>query len=167
MATMTRRKYPRYSDHAPILYAGYTAQSYCEAMMHNSSFDGMYFESGTSLDPKCDLFIKAQQHLTRISEPDSCNDFRAIVKWCHPVLVGEKPGYGVGVQIVVRSHLSYGLNTENSGYICDRCEKRVTDKLIHRTASWLLLCQDCLHYMESLPNVLEKSVERFLLGNVV
>jgi hypothetical protein len=167
MTTLKRRKYPRYSDHAPIVYAGYSSQSYSQALMHNSCFDGMYFETGNSLEPDCDLFIKVQQDLTRSSEPDSRKYFRAKVKWCHQITIDGKTGYGIGVQFIARSHLSYGVNIKNSDYICNLCEEKVSDRLIHQTESWLILCQDCLHYMESLPGILEKNLERNLLGNVI
>ncbi len=167
MSTVTKRKYPRYADCAPILYAGYNFNRYSEAMMHNSCFDGMYFETDSLLQPESELYIKVQKGLTRSFESDPCKDFRARVQWCRPVTATEEPGYGTGVHFIAKSHLSYGINIENSGYSCDRCEKRVTDGPIHRTESWLFLCSSCLRYMEALSGNHVKAVEEFLLGNVV
>ncbi len=167
MSSPANRKYPRYSDHAPILYAGYNSQSYRKAMMQNSCFDGMYFVSDSSQQPRCDLYIKVQQGLTRSFEPDPCKDFRARVQWCRPVTAAQKPSYGIGVHFTAKSHLSYGINIDNPDYRCDLCEKRVTDRLIHRTESWLHLCPNCLNYMEMLSSGSAKALERFLLGNVV
>lgn len=64
-------------------------------------------------------------------------------------------------------HYSDGIYINNSDHPCDFCEKKIADRQIHQTETWLLLCPDCLLYMETLPRVLEESVERFLLGNVI
>ena len=169
MTTLTRRKYPRHchSDHLPILYAGYSSQSYLKAVMHNSCVDGMYFESDEPLQPKSDLYIKFQRNRTGNFEPDSYKAFRAQVKWYRQLRGGKIPRYGIGVQLTAKGYLSYGINIKNFDYLCDFCEKRVTDRLIHQTESGLLLCPDCCQHMETLPNDIEESLERFLLGNVL
>lgn len=50
---------------------------------------------------------------------------------------------------------------------CDFCEEKLTDRPVHKTETGLVLCPDCLQYMETLPGSIEASLERFLLGNVV
>jgi len=167
MTTLMRRKYPRYSDHLPILYAGNSSQSYSKAVMHNSCVDGMYFESDAPLEPKFDLYIKVQRHRPMCFESEPFKAFRAKVKWCRQVTSGKIPRYGIGAQFTAKSHLSYGINITNSDHPCDVCEKKVADRQIHQTETGLLLCPDCCHYIESLPGAIEESVERFLLGNVV
>ena len=167
MTTLMRRKYPRYSDHLPILYAGNSSQSYSKAVMHNSCVDGMYFESDAPLEPKFDLYIKVQRHRPMCFESEPFKAFRAKVKWCRQVTADKMPCYGIGVQFTAKSHLSYGINSTNSDCLCDYCENRSSSKLIHRTETGIQLCPDCLHHMETLPRSIEKAVERFLLGNVV
>jgi hypothetical protein len=112
MAFPTKRKYYRYSDHIPILYAEYNAKSYNKATMYNSCPDGMYFESTSRLN-------------------------------------------------------SNETNINYFDWLCDYCEKRTTDSLIHQTETGLLLCPDCCYYMETLPRSIEEDLERFLIGNVV
>jgi hypothetical protein len=136
-------------------------------MMHNACTNGMYFESDLLLQPKFDLYIKIQSYQPRVFELEPYKAFRARVRWCQQLTEGKIPRYGIGVQITAKSHLSYGININNSNYLCDFCEKRITDKLIHKTETWLLLCPDCLHYMETLSSRSEEALERFLLGNVV
>ena len=165
--TPTRRKYPRYSDHVPILYAGYSSQSYYRAVMHNSCVDGIYFESDAPLEPKFEIYIKIQRPRPIYSEPEPYKAFRARVKWCRQVTSDKTPRYGIGAQFTAKSYLSYGLNINNSDNLCDFCEKMVTNRQIHQTETGLLLCSDCCRYMETLPSGIEESVERFLLGNVV
>ena len=167
MTILTRRKYPRYSDDVPILYAGYSSQSYSKAIMYNSCLDGMYFESDAPLQPKFDLYIKVQRPQPICIEREPYRAFRARVKWCRQVRSDKIPRYGIGAKFTAKGHLSYGTNIYNSDYHCDFCEKKVTNRKIHQTETGLLLCPGCCHYMETLPSGIEESVERFLLGNVV
>lgn len=167
MTTKTRRQYSRQSIRVPILYAGYSSTSYKKAVMYNSCKDGMYFESNLPLQPKFDLYIKTQRHRSGSFERESYKAFRARVKWCRQVAGEETPRYGVGVQYIAKSHLLYGVNARGSDYPCDYCEKMVSGKLLHQTETGIVLCPDCLHYMETLPRGSEKVLERFLMGNVV
>ena len=167
MTAPTRRKYQRWHDRAPILYAGANASRYHPAQMHNHSSDGMYFESEASLDRNHDLFIKTRRNSSQNTGVIPYPNFRAKVKWCRQLVAGTKSGYGIGVQFTARSYLSYGLNLESAGDRCDLCDQPFTAGPIHRTENWLFLCPSCLRYMERLPAGCEKVVERYLLGNVV
>ncbi len=167
MTTPTRRKCQRWYDKAPIAYAGANASHYLPAVMHNSSCDGIYFECEASLDRDHDLFIKAQRDLSRNTGTNPCRNFRAKVKWCRQLITEKKSGYGIGVQFTARSHLSYGINLENTGDRCDLCDQYIAQGQIHRTEKWIFLCPSCLRYMESLPSGSEQVLERYLLGNVV
>jgi hypothetical protein len=168
MMPQTRRKYSRYFDHVPILYAGYDSKSYNKAVMRNSCADGMYFESDSPIQPTTgDLYIKIQGYRPGSDAPEHYKAFRGRVKWSRQVTVDKMPSYGIGVQFIAKSHLSYGINTTNSDCLCDFCENRSCSKLIHRTETWMQLCPDCLYHMETLPRSIEEAVERFLLANVV
>jgi hypothetical protein len=166
MMTKTRRKYSRYFDHIPILYAGYDSKSYNKAVMRNSCSDGMYFESDLPIQPTGDLYIKIQGHRLGSYVPEQYKAFRGRVKWCRQGTADKMPCYGIGVQFSAKSHLSYGINSTDSDCLCDFCEIRSCSKLIHRTETGMQLCPDCLHHMETLPCSIEEAVERFLLGNV-
>jgi len=167
MMNKTRRKYSRYVDHVPILYAGYDSESYKKAVMRNSCSDGMYFESDSPIQPTGDLYIKIQGDWPGSDVPEQYKAFRARVKWCRQVTADKMPCYGFGVQFTAKSHLAYGINKTNSDCLCDFCENRSSSKSIHRTETGMQLCPDCLHHMETLPRSIEEAVERFLLGNVV
>jgi hypothetical protein len=167
MEANTRRKYSRYYDHVPILYAGYDSKSYDKAVMCNSCTDGMYFESDSPIQPSDDLYIKIQGHRPGDDAAELHKDFRARVKWCRQVTSHKMPCYGIGVQFTAKSYFSYGINSTNSACLCDFCENRASSNLIHRTETGMQLCPDCLHHMETLPCSIEEAVERFLLGNVV
>ena len=58
-------------------------------------------------------------------------------------------------------------NIRNEKFICDFCEKKLTPSRHHQAESDLLLCRSCFVYMASLPPTAEKTVQRFLLGNVL
>jgi hypothetical protein len=167
MTNLTRRKYSRYSDQVPIFFAEFNSENYKQGILHNICLDGMYFESNSHLQSKNDLYIKASGHRLKGFDFDPYKAFRAKVKWSRQMAGDERHRYGFGVQFTAKSHLSYGINIQNSDYSCDYCEKIVTDIRIHQTETGLLLCPSCLNYMETLPSFIEKSLERRLLGNVV
>ena len=167
MIKITRRKYWRYSDQVPILLAEYHSNNYNQVLMRNICVDGMYFESNSPLQSKDDLYIKLPGHRLKDFHADPYKAFRAKMKWSRQMAGAETPCYGFGVQFTAKSHLSYGINIPNSDYSCDYCEKKVTDNRIHQTETGLLLCPNCLNYMETLPSFIEKALERRLLGNVV
>ena len=139
MMTIKRRKYSRYFDDVPILYAGYESERYYKAVMRNCCLDGMYFESDSPLRPTGSIFIKIQKHQSISSVPDSYRAFRARVKWSRKLTGGTMPCYGTGVQYTAKSHFYYGINKKNTGYLCDYCENKVTNSLIHRTETGLTL----------------------------
>ena len=167
MMTKTRRKCSRHFGNVPIIYAGYDSTGYNKAVMRNSSTDGMYFESDSPIQPSVDLYIKIQEQRSRSIDPESYEAFRARVKWCSELAGSKIAYYGAGVQYIAKSHFLYGTNILNSNFLCDYCDNRIKDRLIHRTDSGLTLCRDCLEYIEKLPSSMVKAVERFLLGNVV
>jgi hypothetical protein len=49
---------------------------------------------------------------------------------------------------------------------CELCEQKMnpTVKIYNKDTR---LCKACFHHMEKLPDIVAKSVERFLIGNVV
>jgi hypothetical protein len=57
--------------------------------------------------------------------------------------------------------------SRHSDHLCDFCEERVIERLIHQTETGLILCPGCFSFMETLPISIEETLERFLLGNVV
>jgi ribosome-binding protein aMBF1 (putative translation factor) len=49
---------------------------------------------------------------------------------------------------------------------CDLCQRRM-NPTIHIYGEDTRLCNDCYCQLESAPEVVAKSIERFLIGNVV
>ena len=166
MKEQTRRKHLRQAIQVPILYGRCDCESYRKAVMINSCRDGMYFESDKPTRPQSDLFIKISANRPKGLSGEEYKAFRAKVKWCSPLVGGKQQCYGTGVQYLAKSYLRYGANIPNSQYHCDYCDQRIPDRLIHRTESGLMLCQGCLHHIETLPGHMVIAVERVLMGNV-
>ena len=148
------------------MYGGCDYESYNRAVMINSCHDGMYFESVTPSRPQTNIFIKIYVDLPKSFASEQYKAFRARVKWCRQFTAGEKHFYGTGVQYLVKSHLLYGANILNADNLCDYCDQQITDRLIHRTESGLILCNSCLQHIETLPGNMVNAVERVLMGNV-
>jgi hypothetical protein len=49
---------------------------------------------------------------------------------------------------------------------CELCEQAM-NPTIHIYKDQICLCKTCFGHMQQMPEILEKSVERFLIGNVV
>ena len=49
---------------------------------------------------------------------------------------------------------------------CDLCEQTM-NPTAHLYKDWTCLCKACFGHMQQMPEPLAKSVERFLIGNVV
>jgi len=58
-------------------------------------------------------------------------------------------------------------NILNDKFTCSFCEKEFLPNRYHKTRSDLIFCGPCFAYMMTLPPFAGKTVERFLLGNVI
>ncbi|MEE4265032.1 MAG: PilZ domain-containing protein [Desulfobacteraceae bacterium] len=83
----------RYSERfylkTPIKYSTTSKNEALSANMFNCSEGGLYFESGSPLDPGADVVISGV-------EKDRL--FRASIKWCKRVGPTDKRIYGIGAQ---------------------------------------------------------------------
>jgi hypothetical protein len=166
MNTPTGRRFTRHPHRAPVLYGG-GAKGYRRGVMLNSCPDGMYFESDAPLPPQLDLSIKVLRHQPGGVETGPEDGLRARVKWCDQVANDEAPRYGIGVQFTARRGFACGPSLSAAGRACDFCEQRDAGELFRHIESGVLLCPDCRHHLENLPECTQTALVGFLLGNVV
>jgi hypothetical protein len=167
MSNQERRKHTRSFEQQPIVYSEFDQQKYTPAIMHNNCPDGMYFESEQPVHTEFDIFIKIKALRRSIARPVPFVAFRAKVRWCREMKNESPHRYGIGVQYMAKSHLSYGTNIQNANFRCDYCDHQTSDRLVHQTETGLVLCQPCLSYVESLPPAAADAVENLLIGNVI
>ena len=161
MELYTKRAHPRVYHEAPIEYANFNAEDYCGAKMHNTSVDGMYFESDSALQPESDICIRMGNDVP--DRPEDYRFYRAKVKWCKAITNVDATCYGVGVHYVVKSHMTYGPT-----YSCDLCGENIPYGKIHITDDFVYLCSGCFKHMEDIPDrKLKESIMDFIIGNVI
>ncbi len=84
-----KRTAERFYLKAPIKYSTTSAREARSANMFNCSDGGLYFETGSPLEPGIDVVVSGVE-----------NDrfFRATIKWCKRVGPMDKTIYGIGAQ---------------------------------------------------------------------
>ena len=84
-----KRNSERFYLKAPIQYIPANANEPRRADMFNCSEGGLYFETGTPIDPGVDVVVSGIEH---------AKFFKAKTKWCKRVGPKDKNIYGVGAQ---------------------------------------------------------------------
>jgi len=84
-----KRNAERFYLKAPIKYRSTSGNEARNANMFNCSEGGLYFETGSPLDPGVDVVV---------SGVEKDRFFQASIKWCKRVGPKDKSIYGVGAQ---------------------------------------------------------------------
>ena len=168
MSTSNKRAYSRKTYEAPIMYTNYDTENYCPAKMYNTSLNGMYFESESSLQPESDICIKRVTHLSEEPEPEVCKACRARVKWCEKINKSGISCYGIGLQYLAKSHTVFGGKVHGLGCSCDLCGEKMPSNEILEIEDHVCLCHSCFNYFEDLPEgKIKEGIKEFLIGNVI
>lgn len=59
------------------------------------------------------------------------------------------------------------ISCYDMGSRCDLCVKMIKGGQMKSKKNGLVLCPDCQQFMDWFPDTSEKSIERYLIGNVV
>lgn len=155
MADISKRAFPREKCETCIKYAACDTDNFVEAIMHNSSEGGMYFESARALRTGSEICIRRADYSPDIHGPEACDGYRAEVMWCRETEGGDgASSYGIGVRFIVN--------------VCDKCGDKVSYSDIRRTPDFMFLCVGCLRQLEDMPGEkLRPSVTKYLIGNVL
>lgn len=98
MSGNTRRLHTRKYYESPVLYKKAGQANFHEAVMYNSSVDGLYFESDYALMPGTELSIKIVDKTSKIFGAIAGDTYRVIVRWCQDRAIYNEYCFGVGVQ---------------------------------------------------------------------
>ncbi len=91
-ANKRRRKY------ATIIYSEKSSNNYKDAIMHNSSHEGMCFTSDFPLKPGSNISVKIADALIDDLGPEAKDGMLAEVKWCNKMGDTDVSFYGVGIE---------------------------------------------------------------------
>jgi hypothetical protein len=95
---LEKRKAKRLNCRDTIMFTDESSRYYCYAQVKNVSGEGMYFESGSSLEPGNEIGI----HFNNPPFKSAPKKYRATVRWCEYFSDDDESGatFGVGVKYI-------------------------------------------------------------------
>ncbi len=165
MNRQERRVSPRDSDEAFVFINENPFGNFSRAVLHNSSKDGMYFETSCDIQHGKDVYIKAP----RIESGEMYRKYQAKVKWCKDISSDEnKPCFGLGLHIINEEHVESTKSSIGYSANCDKCGIAILPGEIFDTEKSLSLCSKCYNQFKTFPDgELKSCIENYLLGNVL
>ncbi len=167
-AAYHQRTYPRNNYEAPIMYARIGADDYSDSRMYNFSRNGLYFEPNRPLAPESDILVVMVNYAPGTFGPEAYRSYSAKIKWCREIPKIKKDRFGVGVELLARSHEILAPEVREILHTCDLCGELNPSESIRQTEDDCMLCDNCDKHMSVMPNgMIKDSIHRFLTGNVV
>lgn len=168
MNNKIRRSSLRDCYEASIFIADKSSGDYHNAVMYNSSRDGMYFETSCQIADGQDVYVKLDDKATQIMGEDKYREYLAKVKWCRTISSGEeKPCFGLGIHFLNGLQDEFEHSLRDCSLNCDKCGVNVLPEQTHKTENSLNLCQQCYKKFESYPEgELKSCIENYLMGNI-
>jgi hypothetical protein len=158
-----KRVYPRSLQKTPIVFAHFNTDHFHEALVCNSCFAGMYFETDAFVRRNSDIQIKVIQQEPETISAGAYRFYRANVKWCKDISQSDSPRFGAGVKYTVKSHL-----VDGPVYQCGLCGEIFPAGKIHQVEEFVYLCSDCFKHFKQLPDgKLKEIAGDFMIGNVL
>ena len=167
--TPKKRAYPRHHHEASIRYAKIKTKDYLDSKMYNFSKEGLYFEPEFPLETKTDVGIIMPGYSPGTYGPESYKFYVARIRWCREVMNnGSRPRFGIGAQILSKSHEIREPADRKILYTCDLCGRLVSFEHLHQSEKSVNLCPDCFKHLKSISQGdLRDVIEGFLGGNVI
>ncbi|MFH2059455.1 MAG: PilZ domain-containing protein [Pseudomonadota bacterium] len=155
----------RKDSNVPIFYVKDLDDSYYQAIMHNMSTDGMYFESNHMFSPKEYFFIKTKEPIPGFEPAKRYNACAAQVKWCKKADADSH--YKIGAKWTDKANIVKNGDVGISNLCCDLCANTSIQEVV-KTEEDLSLCLNCFICLSQLPpKVLRGSLINFMVGNVI
>jgi hypothetical protein len=168
MQTHSRRISPRKHYEAPIKYLYLQQDRYYNSSMYNFSQDGLYFESFQPLELNSQINIIMPNYSPDANGPETSQSYLAVIRWCQKISDEKSSQFGVGVEILERSHERFTNIETQKRKSCDLCDKLLLMASVCRIDGSICLCPDCFDRLDEMPEGEVKSgIKRFLDGNVL
>ena len=166
--THSRRIFPRKQCEAPIQYLYLQPDRYYNSRIYNFSEGGLYFEPFQPLEINSQVNIIMPNYAPDTDGPEAFQSYLAVIRWCQ-VKSGEKsPRFGVGVEIIERSHERFADIETQKRQLCELCTKSLPPASVCRIDGSICVCPDCFRRLDEMPEgQVKSSIKRFLDGNVL
>jgi hypothetical protein len=168
MQTQSRRRYPREPYEAPIQYVYLQPDRYYTARMYNFSQTGLYFEPAHHLEPNTQIKIIMPNYAPDGNGPESFQSYSGVIRWCRQLSEEIPSRFGVGVEIIEKSHERFITLETQKQKSCELCDELLLAESVCRLDGTICLCPNCFHHFHKIPESnIKSSVKRFLDGNVI
>ena len=168
MQTQSRRKSERHPSEAPVQYIYRQPDCYYNSQIVNYSEDGLYFRSFQPLEPNSQIRIIMPNYSSGASGPEAYQSYMAAVRWCQKISDDKLPQFGVGVEILEKSHERLANTGPQARQTCDGCDTELQAASVCRINGSICLCPDCFDRLEKIPEGKVKSdIKRILDGNIL
>ena len=168
MQAHSRRIFPRNQYEAPIHFLYSQPDRYYNSQMYNFSQGGLYFEPIQFLEPHTQINIIMPNYSPDTNGPEAFQSYLAVVRWCQKLPDEKSSRFGVGVEIIERSHDRFiNLETQKKKS-CDLCGELMLTASVCRLDGSICLCPDCFHRLDEMPESdIKSGIKRYLDGNVL
>ena len=163
-----KRYFPRQIYKIPITYNGPIISHDFVSSIQNYSRTGMCFESEKPLEPGSEVGIKVENYSPGSYGPEAYKFYVVRVKWSGE-FDGIIPGcFFAGAEVLRKSSEVFNwLLFQQTHYSCDFCGTLVSAVDVYQTED-AFFCSSCNIRYESIPEgIIKKSLNRFLIGNVI
>ena len=143
MPSFMTRTFPRNFCDAPIKYGDFSTSHYVSSKLLNFSKNGMYFENRDPLAPESDICILMLNYAPHAYGPEAFRSYLGTTKWCRELTNQSEGGFGIGVQLIAKSHDICGANPQLIVHPCDMCHKQTAPHEIHLIEDCVYLCSTC------------------------
>jgi len=168
MQAQSRRKFQRYQYEAPIQYLYLQPDRYYNSRALNYSERGLYFESFQSLDLNSQISIIMPNYSSGANGPDAFQSYLAVIRWCKKISDKKSSRFGIGVEILEKSHERPTSLEIQKRQACDLCDAILLMDSVCRIDGSICLCPDCYDRWDEMPEgKIKAGIKRFLDRNVL
>ena len=148
----------------PVVWTDYHSGNYRTATICNKSDSGVYFKTQAKVQAQSDIFIKVlncDPNESKSSDPFLF--YEAKVRWFRELKVLDGHYFGIGAQVLAKSHKVY-----EPVYQCSMCDKAISFGEINEIDDFVYLCPHCFEKYNCLPNgIIKNNIRNYMLGNFI
>ncbi len=168
MPSFMTRTFPRTYYEAPIKYGDFATNHFNTSKMLNFCKNGMYFEIRDPLAPESDICILMVDYAPNTYGPEAFRSYVGTTKWCRELTSFDHGRFGIGVQLIAKSHDTCSTNPQQIVHPCDMCNNPTTPQDLSLVEEYVYLCRTCLDRLSLLSDEAAKnSLASIIWGNPV
>lgn len=166
--SQSKRKFTRHRCQTPIQFLYRQPDRYFNSQVSDYSEAGLHFRSMQPLEINSQIRIIMPGYSPQASGPEAYQSYTAAVRWCQKISDKKSSRFGVGVEILEKSHERLTEIGPRTRQTCDRCDASLPAASVCRIDGSICLCPDCFDRLEKIPEgSLKSDIKRILDGNVL